>query len=107
MNQVNSKNQEKRRRVRRSAEKMAELVLEAERVGASAVCRRENIAPAQLSRWKQKFLQGGIASLKDIKRGPKAKEDPEISELKVEKERLSQALLETAIELQAMKKKRI
>jgi transposase-like protein len=71
------------------------------------VCRRENIAPAQLSRWKQKFLQGGIASLKDIKRGPKAKEDPEISELKAEKERLSQALLETAIELQSMKKKRL
>jgi transposase-like protein len=86
---------------------MAELVLEAERAGASAVCRRENIAPAQLSRWKQKFLQGGIASLKDIKRGPKAKEDPEISELKAEKERLSQALLETAIELQSMKKKRL
>ena len=84
---------------------MAELVLEAERVGASQVCRRENIAPAQLSRWKQKFLQGGIASLKDIKRGPKPKEDPALAEMRVETERLSQALLETSIELQAMKKK--
>ena len=84
---------------------MAELVLEAERVGASQVCRRESIAPAQLSRWKQKFLQGGIAGLKDIKRGPKPKEDPALAEMRVETERLSQALLETSIELQAMKKK--
>ena len=98
-------NQEKQRRTRRSAEKMAELVLEAERIGASQVCRREGIAPAQLSRWKQKFLQGGIASLKDIKRGPKQKEDPIVAELKAETERLSQALLETSIEIQAMKKK--
>ena len=95
----------KKKRTRRSAEKMAELVLEAERVGASAVCRRENIAPAQLSRWKQKFLQGGIASLKDIKRGPKQKEDPATAELKAEKEVLERALLETSIELAAMKKK--
>lgn len=104
MSQENFKS-EKKKRNRRSAEKMAELVLEAERVGASAVCRRENIAPAQLSRWKQKFLQGGISSLKEIKRGPRPKEDPAIAEMKIETERLQQALLETSIELQAMKKK--
>lgn len=98
-------NQEKKKRTRRSAEKMAELVLEAERIGQSAVCKREGIAPAQLSRWKQKFLQGGISSLKEIKRGPKVAEDPILAELKHETERLSQALLETSIELQAMKKK--
>jgi transposase len=96
---------EKKKRNRRSAEKMAELVLEAERVGQSQVCKREGIAPAQMSRWKQKLLQGGIASLKEIKRGPKPKINPEIAELKQETERLSQALLETSIELQAMKKK--
>lgn len=96
---------EKKKRTRRSAEKMAELVLEAERVGQAQVCKRENIAPAQLSRWKQKLLQDGIASLKEIKRGPKPKVNPEVAELKIETERLSQALLETSIELQAMKKK--
>ena len=95
MSQESSK-AEKKKRNRRSAEKMAELVLEAERVGAAQVCRRENIAPAQLSRWKQKFVHGGIASLKDIKRGPKPKEDPAIAEMKIETERLSQALLETS-----------
>jgi transposase-like protein len=104
MNQENPKS-EKRRRRRWSAERMAELVLEAERLGASQVSRREGIAPAQLSRWKDKFLRGGIAGLKEIKRGPKVAEDPAITELKAETERLSQALLETSIELQAMKKK--
>ena len=100
-----SQKSEKKKRVRRSPEKMAELVLEAERVGASQVCRREGIAPAQLSRWKEKFLRAGVAGLKDLKRGPKAKQDPQIAELKAETERLQQALIETTIELQAMKKK--
>jgi hypothetical protein len=102
MNEVKT---EKKKRTRRSAEKMAELLLEAERVGAAQVCRRENIAPAQLSRWKQKFVQSGISGLKDIKRGPKPAENPMLTEMKLETERLSQALLETSIELQAMKKK--
>lgn len=98
-------NEVKKKRTRRSAEKMAELVLEAERVGAGTVCRREGIAPAQLSRWKQKFFQAGVAGLKDIKRGPKQKEDPAMVQLRAESERLQQALLETSIELAAMKKK--
>ena len=106
MNQENPNQQPiKKTRKRRSAEKMAELVVEAERIGQGAVCKREGIAPAQLSRWKLKFLQGGIAGLKEIKRGPKVKEDPRLTELRAETERLSQALLETSIELQAMKKK--
>jgi transposase len=104
-NENQSSQKQKRTRKRRSAEKMSELVLEAERVGASQVCKREGIAPAQLSRWKQKFLQGGIQSLKEIKRRPKQKEDPQVAEMKTELDRISQALLETSIELQAMKKK--
>ena len=59
-NEKQSSQKQKRTRKRRSAEKMAELVLEAERIGASQVCKREGVALAQLSRWKQKFLQGGL-----------------------------------------------
>jgi len=102
---MSQENQNKKTRKRRSAEKMAELVLETERLGQSIVCKREGVAPAQLSRWKLKFIQSGIAGLKEIKRGPKVSEDPALTELKMETERLSQALLETTIELQAMKKK--
>jgi transposase-like protein len=100
---MTQQNPERKTRKRRSAEKMAELVLEAERIGASAVCRREAIAPAQLSRWKQKFLQGAIQSLRDTKRGPKV-QDQVMMAMKKEAERLKEALLETSIELQALKK---
>jgi len=96
-------NTTKKTRKRRPAEAMAQLVLEAEKIGASKVCQREGIAPAQLSRWKQKFLQGGVQGLKELKRGKK-KVDPRIAELERETERLKEALLETSIELQAMKK---
>lgn len=99
----NSENQ-KKTRIRRSPEKMAELVLEAERIGQSKVCQREGIAPAQISRWKEKLLQGGIAALKQSKTGPK-KVNPEIAALQKETERLKEALLETSIELQLIRKK--
>jgi transposase-like protein len=96
---------QKKKRTRRSPERMAELVLEAERIGASKVCQREGIAPAQLSRWKEKLLKGGIAALKQMKTGPRQKVDPEITVLQKETERLKEALLETSIELQLIRKK--
>lgn len=102
-NQVNQK--QKQKRTRRSPEKMAELVLEAERVGQSKICTREGIAPAQLSRWKEKLLKGGIAALKQMKIGPKQKADPEILALQKDNDRLKEALLETSIELQLIRKK--
>lgn len=103
MNDQNFQSMKKKRR-KFSPEKMAELIFEAERAGASKVCARENIAPAQLTRWKKKFLQSGISGLRSIQRGPKPKEDPRIEELKVESERLRMALVETSIELSALKK---
>jgi transposase-like protein len=93
----------KKKRIKRSPEKIASLVLEAERIGAAQVCRREGIAPAQLSRWKEKLLSGGIKALKENKRGPKGP-DPEKERSVKELERLSQALVETNIELMLLKK---
>ncbi len=103
---MNNLVKEKKKRTRRSAERMAELVLEAERIGQAKVCQREGVAPAQLSRWKEKFLNGGIASLKQMKTGPKQKVDPQIIDLQKDNERLKEALLETSIELQLIRKKR-
>ena len=102
-NQENQK--QKKKRTRRSPERMAELILEAERIGQSKVCVREGIAPAQLSRWKEKLLKGGIAALKQMKTGPKQKADPEILALQKDNDRLKEALLETSIELQLIRKK--
>lgn len=104
-NQENQK--QKKKRTRRSPEKMAELVLEAERIGQSKVCHREGIAPAQLSRWKEKLLKGGIAALKQMKTGPRQKIDPEVQALQKDNDRLKEALLETSIELQLIRKKAI
>lgn len=94
---------QKKKRIRRSPEKVASLVLEAERAGAAAVCRREGIAPAQLSRWKEKFLTGGVAALREMKRGPRGL-DPEKTRSEAELERLKAALVETNIELMLLKK---
>ena len=101
----NSENQPKKKRIRRSPEKMAELVLEAERIGQSKVCKREGIAPAQLSRWKEKLLKGGVAALRQMKTGPQPKTAPEVLALQKDNERLKEALLETSIELQLIRKK--
>ena len=94
----------KKGRVRRSSEMMAELILEAERKGnAAEICRRENIQPNLLYRWRSRFKEAGIESLKAMKRGPKGK-DPERASLERENARLKTALCESSIELQLLKK---
>ena len=93
-----------RKRIRRSPEMIAQLVLEAERRGNTAeICRRENIQPTQFYAWKRKFKEGGITALTSMKRGPKAR-DPEKSQLEAENKRLKSALVESSIELLLLKK---
>mgnify|MGYP001560369570 FL=1 len=93
-----------KKRVRRSPEMIAELILEAERKGnAAEICRRENIAPTLLYRWKGRFKEAGIVGLKALKRGPKSR-DPEKASLERENERLKAALCESSIELLLLKK---
>ncbi len=94
----------KKTRVRRSPEVIAELIWEAERKGNGAeICRRENIAPTLLYRWKSKFKEAGIQGLHSMKRGPK-KKDHEKEKLARENERLTAALCESSIELLLLKK---
>jgi transposase-like protein len=95
---------EKKKRQRRSMEMIAQLVWEAERGGNVAeVCRRENIAPAQMYRWRTRLKEAGVEALKSTKRGPKGK-DPEKEELRQEVARLKSALCESTIELHLLKK---
>ena len=94
----------KRTRVRRSPEAIAELIWESERKGnAAEICRRENIAPTLLYRWKSKFKEAGIQGLLAVKRGPK-KKDHEKEKLSREVNRLTAALCESSIELLLLKK---
>ena len=93
-----------RKRIRRSPEMIAQLVLEAERRGNTAeICRRESIQPTQFYAWKRKFKEGGVSALTSMKRGPKTK-DPEKSQLEAENRRLKSAFVEASIELLLLKK---
>lgn len=96
-----------KKRARRSPEKIAELILEAERTGnASAICRREGISPQLFYRWRTKFKEGAIEALKELKGGrPGAKKkNPEVEELRDENRELKEALVRSSIELQLLKK---
>ncbi len=96
-----------KRRVRRSPEKIAELILEAERSGnASAICRREGMSPQLFYRWRTKFKEAGIEGLKELKGGrPGAKKkNAEVEELRDEIKELKEALVRSSIELQLLKK---
>lgn len=104
MSQVLEVKSAKKTRTRRSPEMIAELIWEAERKGnAAEVCRRENIVPTLFYRWKQKFKEGGIQNLQNMKRGPKVK-DYEKEKLEREVSRLKAALCESSIELLLLKK---
>jgi transposase len=98
---------QKKTRVRRSPEMIAELIFEAERKGNVAdLCRREGIAPNLFYRWKAKFRQAGIEELKQMKRGRKSGTgaDQEKLDLQAENEKLRAAVCEQAIELLLLKK---
>ena len=96
----------KKTRSRRSAEKIAELILESERKQNSAeICRREGINPQQFSRWKTKAKEAMVQGLKEIKRGRKSKIDnTETEALKAEVEQLRSTLCDQTIELTLLKK---
>jgi hypothetical protein len=96
----------KKTRTRRSPEKIAELILEAERKGNNAeICRREGINPQQFSRWKSKAKEAMIQGLKEMKRGRKSKEsNAAVDALAAENERLRAALCDQTIELTLLKK---
>ena len=100
----------KKRRVRRSPEKIVELVLEAERTGnAAAICRRENITPQLMYRWKNQFKESAIKTFKEMTVGrPSQKasaESYEIQNLKEELMEVKETLVQTAMELSLLKKR--
>jgi transposase-like protein len=104
MSQSNEVEVQKKPRVRRSPEKIAELILEAERrSNAAEICRREGITPTLFYRWRTRFKEAGIQAIGAMKRGPKAKDAEKVA-LERESKRLQAALVEATIELQLLKK---
>ena len=85
-------------RTRRSftPEQRLSLIQEAEREGYMETCRKYNLSPTLLSRWKQKYQAKGAEGLKPGYR----RVDPEVRALEEENERLKRIIAKQALELE-------
>jgi putative transposase len=79
-----------------SSEEKLSIIQEAEREGYMETCRKYNLSPALLSRWKQKYQAKGTEGLK-----PGYKRiDPEVRALEEENERLKRIIARQALEIE-------
>lgn len=85
-------------RTRRSftPEERLSLIQEAEREGYMETCRKYNLSPTLLSRWKQKYQAKGAEGLKPAYK----RIDPEVRALEEENERLKRIIARQALELE-------
>lgn len=85
-------------RTRRSftPEERLSIIREAEREGYTETCRKYNLSPALLSRWKKKYQEKGAEGLKPAYR----RVDPEVRALEEENERLKRIIARQALELE-------
>lgn len=77
-------------------EERLSLIREGEREGFMETCRKYNLSPALLSRWKQKYLAQGAEGLKPAYK----RVDPELRALEEENERLKRIIAKQALELE-------
>lgn len=85
-------------RTRRSftPEERLSLLQEAEREGFMETCRKHNLSPALLARWKNRYLMKGSEGLKPAYH----RVDPEVRSLQEENERLKRIIAKQALELE-------
>ena len=79
-----------------SPEDRLSLLQEAEREGYMETCRKYNLSPALLSKWKQRYLARGAEGLKPAYK----RVDPEVRALEEENERLKRIIAKQALELE-------
>ena len=79
-----------------SPEDRLSLIQEAEREGYMETCRKYNLSPTLLSRWKQKYQAKGAEGLKPAYK----RIDPELRALEEENERLRRIIARQALELE-------
>jgi transposase-like protein len=79
-----------------SPEDRLSLIQEAEREGYMETCRKYNLSPTLLSRWKQKYQAKGAEGLKPAYK----RVDPELRALEEEIERLKRIIARQALELE-------
>lgn len=85
-------------RVKRSftPEERLSLLQEAEREGYMETCRKYNLSPTLLSKWKQRYLAKGSEGLKPAYK----RVDPEVRALEEENERLKRIIARQALEIE-------
>ena len=85
-------------RTRRSftSEERLSLIQEAEREGFMETCRKHNLSPTLLTRWKNRYLEKGAQGLKPAYH----RVDPEVRALQDENERLKRIIAKQALELE-------
>jgi transposase-like protein len=79
-----------------SPEERLSLLQEAERDGYMETCRKYNLSPSLLAKWKQRYQAKGAEGLKPAYR----RIDPEVRALEEENERLKRIIARQALELE-------
>jgi len=77
-------------------EERLSIVQESQKEGMVETCRKYNLSPSLLSKWKQRYLNKGIEGLKTQYR----RVDPEIRALEEENERLKRIIAKQALEIE-------
>ena len=77
-------------------EERLSLLQESEREGFMETCRKHNLSPTLLSKWKQRYLAKGSDGLKPAYR----RVDPEVRALQDENEKLRRIIANQALELE-------
>jgi transposase-like protein len=72
------------------------IVQEGEREGFMETCRKYNLSPTLIYKWKQRYLAKGAEGLKPAYR----RVDPEVRALEQENERLKRIIAKQALELE-------
>ena len=77
-------------------EERLSILQEAQQEGNVEVCRKYNLSPSLLSKWKQRYLNKGIEGLKSQYK----RNNPQIRILEEENERLKRIIARQALELE-------
>lgn len=79
-----------------TAEERLSILQECDREGQSVTCRKYNLSPSLVQRWKQKYLSKGMEGLKRNYH----RVDPELRKLEEENERLKKIVAKQALEIE-------
>lgn len=72
------------------------IIQEAQREGHSVTCRKYNLSPSLLTKWKFRYLNKGVSGLQSAYK----KIDPQVKELELENERLKRIIARQALQIE-------